>query len=201
MIKNLWAQRERPAVFSKRWFKVCLKRAFYVPELINLSLRKKRLSIKGADIGGATVIENATFIGNHSNLKIGDCSYVGNNVHIALHSNISIGNRVVLNANVILLSGTHDINDSAWGLVSKPIFINDYAWVATGAIILPGVTVGEGAVIGAGSVVSRDVPPYSVTAGNPAKVIGARNNILNYNPVALVSAFEAWVGHTSTRNK
>ena len=54
------------------------------------------------------------------------------------------------------------------------VVIGDYAWIGGGAILLPGVTIGEGAVVGAGSVVSKDVPPYSVALGNPARVIKER---------------------------
>ena len=54
----------------------------------------------------------------------------------------------------------------------KPIVIGDFAWVASGAMIVPGVTIGEGAIVGMGSVVTHDVPPYTVYAGNPAKKIG-----------------------------
>jgi acetyltransferase-like isoleucine patch superfamily enzyme len=56
----------------------------------------------------------------------------------------------------------------------------DHAWIGARAIILPGVTVGEGAVVSAGSVVSRDVPPYTIVAGNPAEVIGQRTRDLRY---------------------
>ena len=56
----------------------------------------------------------------------------------------------------------------------KPIVIEDYVWIATGAMILPGVTVGEGAVVAAGSVVTKDVPPWTVVAGNPAREVKKR---------------------------
>jgi maltose O-acetyltransferase len=56
----------------------------------------------------------------------------------------------------------------------EPIAIDDWAWIATNAIVLAGVTIGEAAVIAAGAVVTKDVPPYSIVGGNPAKTIGER---------------------------
>lgn len=61
-----------------------------------------------------------------------------------------------------------------------PIFIDDYVWIGVGAIVLQGVKIGKGAVIAAGSVVTKDIEPYSIVAGVPAKVIGKRNPDLDY---------------------
>jgi len=64
--------------------------------------------------------------------------------------------------------------------IHKPVVIEDYAWVATRAMILPGVTIGQGAVVAAGSVVTKDVEPKSIVAGNPARCIRERKGIQRY---------------------
>ncbi|WP_081908895.1 acyltransferase [Ferriphaselus sp. R-1] len=190
----LWKNRERPSLLSKRWLKVWAKRAFNLPGLIAIMLRRITLQVRGVQIGNLTIFEKINLNGRCARLKVGEGSIIGSKVHLALHERIEIGNRVVVNSNVQLLTGTHATKDPAWPLVAKPIVIGDYAWIAYNVIILPGVTVGEGAVIGAGAVVSRDVAAYSIVAGNPAKKVGERSKNLNYSPTELCSPFEAWLG-------
>ncbi|CAN8141322.1 hypothetical protein THIOSC13_540005 [uncultured Thiomicrorhabdus sp.] len=113
-----------------------------------------------------------------------------------MHDKVTIGNKVVLNYGVILLTASHSLSDPKWRHKSAPITIKDYAWVATNAIILPGVTIGRGAVIGAGAVVRESVPDYAIVTGNPAQVVEGRvrTETLDYSPVLFNAPFEAWVG-------
>ena len=85
-----------------------------------------------------------------------------------------IGKNVCIGEDVRLITGSHDVTSPHFNLVTRPITINDNVWIATGAIVLPGVTIGEGAVVGAGSVVTKDVEPWTVVGGNPAKFIKKR---------------------------
>ncbi|WP_370630610.1 DapH/DapD/GlmU-related protein [Mucilaginibacter sp. 21P] len=75
----------------------------------------------------------------------------------------------------------HDYNSPDFAQAGAPVVIEDYAWVCSRAIILPGVTIGRGAVVAAGAVVTRDVAPYTVVGGTPAKKIADRNPDLVYN--------------------
>jgi acetyltransferase-like isoleucine patch superfamily enzyme len=86
-----------------------------------------------------------------------------------------IGENVSIGAGVWLVTGTHDMNDPQFVDAYKPIVIEDYVWIGMRATILAGVTIGKGAVIMAGAVVTRDVPPYAVVGGVPAKVIMQRS--------------------------
>ena len=87
---------------------------------------------------------------------------------------ITIGCNCCIGDDVRLLTGSHDIASSHFDLVTRPITIMDNVWIATGAILLPGVTIGEGAVVASGAVVTKDVPSWTVVAGNPAKYIKKR---------------------------
>ncbi|MFC5758753.1 acyltransferase [Rhizobium sp. GCM10022189] len=119
-------------------------------------------------------------------VSIGDRCYIGSS-HLVCHSDIQIENDVIISWGVTIVD--HDSHSQDWGLrkndvrdwglgrkdwsgVSiKPVIIRDKVWIGFGASILKGVTVGEGAVIGAQAVVTRDVAPYTVVAGNPARII------------------------------
>src|SRR5579884_3901613 len=87
---------------------------------------------------------------------------------------IIIGENVSIAAGTWLVTGSHDMNHPAFLEHYKPIVIEDYVWIGMRATILGGVTIGKGAVIMAGAMVTRDVPPYAVVGGVPAKVITQR---------------------------
>lgn len=103
-------------------------------------------------------------------LKIGKDVYVNSNLLAMARGGITIGDHVRIAANVQLISNNHDPYDLNV-LTCKPVEIGAYAWIGAGATVLPGVRVGRHAVIGAASVVTKDVPDYAVAVGNPARVI------------------------------
>ena len=87
---------------------------------------------------------------------------------------LSIGEQTVLSQDVYVCGGTHDYTHPTYPLVRKKIAIGKGVWIAAGAFIGPGVTIGDGAVVGARAVVMRDVEPWTIVAGNPARVIKRR---------------------------
>lgn len=117
-------------------------------------------------------------------IRLGSSVLVGRGCWLsAVDSEITIGDKVMLAPHVALIAGDHNVRELGVHMhdVSRkrpgddsPITIESDVWVGYGAIILKGVTVSRGSVIGAGSVVTHDVPPYSIVAGNPAKTIGQR---------------------------
>ncbi|MBO9700786.1 MAG: acyltransferase [Sporocytophaga sp.] len=116
---------------------------------------------------------NPTQIYVHKGAKfiVGSNSRI-NGVHITVKSEVTIGNNVRIAPYVLILdSDFHSANDHFSDGKTSSVSIGDNVWIATKSMILKGVTVGEGAVIAAGSVVTKDVPPYTVVAGVPAKVI------------------------------
>ena len=93
---------------------------------------------------------------------------------------ITTGKDVSIGPEATILTLGHDPQSPTFDDRGGDVVIGDRAWIAYRALILPGITIGEGAVVGAGAVVTKDVAPYAIVAGNPAKVIGQRNPDLNY---------------------
>jgi acetyltransferase-like isoleucine patch superfamily enzyme len=194
-ISFLYINRERPTTL-KRGFVLLIKRLLLFWPLMKIVFKQNKLKRKGAKVGRLTIIGEAKIEGQDlSFLSIGEQSSIGRS-EISLHNKVNIGNNVVINDGVILLTGTHRLTDPKWTLKSAPITVNDYAWIATNAIILPGVTIGKGAVVGAGAVVREDVPDYAIVFGNPAVIIEGRRrtNNLDYSPVSFNAPYEAWIG-------
>lgn len=197
LIKN----RERPPLFSRRWITVWVKRAINMSGLIDVLTRKYYFQAKGSKVGVLTVLGKIEVNGPMRNISIGERSFVSKGVHLAPHGEIIIGNRVVINTSAQVLTASHRTDSSKWPSFSQKVIINDYAWIANNAIVLPGVTIGRGAVVGAGAVVSKDVAPYSIVVGNPAKEIRSRRpSDLDYSPVDLIACYEAWLGNPQKRN-
>ena len=108
------------------------------------------------------------------NIYIGDLSFINFNVSMIDLGNINIGNRVLIGPGTGLFTAIHPIDPEirATGIEKGvDITIEDDVWIGGNATILPGVTIGKGAIIGAGSVVTKDIPKMTIAAGNPAKVI------------------------------
>jgi acetyltransferase-like isoleucine patch superfamily enzyme len=110
-----------------------------------------------------------------SNLEVGSGVSIGTYVHMWCYGGIRIGDRVLIGSHAAITSVTHDYDQQALPPVNKPVIIEDDVWIGTHAIILPGVTLGKGSVIGANSVVTKDVEPYSIVIGSPAKHYRYRN--------------------------
>jgi putative colanic acid biosynthesis acetyltransferase WcaF len=136
----------------------------------------RRLLLKcfGARIGRNARISPSVRVWAPWNLRIGDEAAVAHDVDLYAVAMISIGDHATVSQYAHLCAATHDITDPQMGLVMKPIVIESQAWVCAGAFVAPGVTLHEGAVAGARAVVTRDVPAWTVVAGNPARAIKAR---------------------------
>lgn len=118
-----------------------------------------------------------------SRIYIGKNSIIGDNCILDGRNGITIGKNVNFSSGVCVWSEQHDPQSIVFGYNeerNKQVVIGDRAWISTHAIILPGVTIGEGAVVAAGAVVSKDVFPYTIVGGVPAKEIGKRNENLEY---------------------
>jgi maltose O-acetyltransferase len=119
----------------------------------------------------SAVVRVQLYTGRQGKLIVGRNSRL-NGVHIDARERIEIGDNVrIAPYSVIMDSDFHDIKDHFSDGPSKPVVIEDDVWIATRSTILKGVTIGRGSVVAAGAVVTKDVPPYTIVAGVPAKVI------------------------------
>ena len=128
----------------------------------------------GAKVGHGVHVYPGVKIWAPWNLELADESGIASGVILYSQGKITIGKRTVVSQGAHLVTGTHDYSDVGFPLITKPIHIGDYAWIATEAFIHPGVTIGAGCVIGARSVVNRDMPAWMVCAGHPCKPLKAR---------------------------
>ena len=132
------------------------------------------LKLFGANVKWTSNVLPSCRIWQPWKLTMGDYACLSENVDCYTVDDIVIGAQATVSQGVKLCSASHDISSRIMELTTHPIHIGENAWVAGWSIILPGVTIGEGAVVGAGSVVTKDVEPWSVVAGNPAKEIKKR---------------------------
>ena len=128
----------------------------------------------GARIGTGAKIMPSARIWAPWNLIVEEQGAIGEYVDCYNVAPITIGSHATVSQYAHLCAATHDITHPNMRLVTAPITIRDAAWVGAGAFVAMGVTVGEGAVCGARAVVVKDVPPWTVVAGNPAREIKKR---------------------------
>jgi putative colanic acid biosynthesis acetyltransferase WcaF len=128
----------------------------------------------GAKIGTHVHIYSSATIYFPWNLRIGDWSSIGEEALIYNLGPVTIGRRATISHRAHLCAGTHDYRRGDLPLLKPPISINDEAWICANAFVGPGVTVGEGAVVGACAVAVSDVEAWTVVAGNPAHFIKPR---------------------------
>ena len=132
------------------------------------------LRIFGAKIGVYSSVKNTVRIWQPWNLEIGDWTVVSEDCEIYNVDKVRIGNRVDVSAGAYVCTAGHDIGSLTMELTHSPIAIGDDVWIAARAILLPGVGIGDGAVVAAGSVVAKDVEPWTVVGGNPARFLKKR---------------------------
>lgn len=128
---------------------------------------------------GATVGRNVHIYGSANiympwNLTIGDESSIGEWALVYNLASVTIGNKTTISHRAHICAGTHDYTRPDLPLQKPPIIISDQAWICADAFVGPGVVIGEGAIVGAKAVVMKDVPPWAVVAGNPARYVKKR---------------------------
>lgn len=136
--------------------------------------RRFILRLFGARIGIGVHIYPGVKIWAPWNLDIRDKAGIASGVNLYSQGTITIGKYAVVSQGSHVCAGTHDYETPGFPLITKPIQIDDFAWVAADVFIHPGVRIGEGAVIGARSVVSRDIPQWKIAVGFPCEVIKDR---------------------------
>ncbi len=138
--------------------------------------RKLSCTLRFVDEGGG----DFAIAGDLSKYSIDKTSYIKNGCYIECNGGVTIGRYCHLSREVTIFSSTHEYDSRPKipydeVITPRPVVIKDFVWVGSHAIILGGVTIGEGAIIGAGSVVIKDVPDYAIVFGNPGRVVGHRD--------------------------
>ncbi|MDP3994872.1 MAG: acyltransferase [bacterium] len=113
---------------------------------------------------------------NPKNIEIGKDSIIGDHAFLDGRDKIQIGNHVDIASHVLIYNSEHDLKLSDFTATYGPIEIGDYVFIGPRAIILPGVKIGKGAVVAAGAVVTKNVEPFMIVGGVPARIIGEREN-------------------------
>ncbi len=108
------------------------------------------------------------------NLQFGTFVAIDDDVNLYCVDKIIIGTKVAISREAFLCTASHDISIASRPLITAPIIIDDGVWIGARATILPGVHIGEGAIVAAGAIVTKDVEPWTVVGGNPAKFIKKR---------------------------
>lgn len=136
--------------------------------------RRLLLRAAGARIGRGVRVYGSASIWYPPNLSMADFSTIGPRVNCYCQGAVRIGTRAIVSQGAHLCAGTHDHSDPDFQLIVRPIAIGEDAWVAAEAFVGPGVTIGEGAVLGARAVAMRDCAAWTVHSGNPAVAIKPR---------------------------
>lgn len=145
---------------------------------IRYQLAKKLLKSCGTNV----VVKNNCYFGNGTKLSVGSYTQLGQNARIS--GTVTLGDYVMMGPDVVIMAVTHDISDLSKPMVDhsnpsieNPVTIGNNVWIGTRVIIMPGVSINDNSIIGAGAVVTKSFPANSVIAGVPAKLIKTRGTI------------------------
>jgi maltose O-acetyltransferase len=132
--------------------------------------------------GEGVIVKKKAYFGSGSHIEIGDRSQIGANSRI--DHDVILGNDVVMGPDVVIMSNAHEFEDPTVPInlqgakERKPVVIGNDVWLGTRVIVMPGVRIGDGAVIGSGAVVTKDVPPLAIMVGGAARLLRYRGERL-----------------------
>ena len=150
---------------------------------LGYKLRRWLMKYIAEECGLNVVIKQNAYVGTGRGLRIGNNSQLGVNSRIGPF--VWIGSDVVMGPDVVIMTTAHAFENPGepirlqGDLPVKSVKVGNDVWIGTRVIVMPGVTLGNGSVIGAGSVVTRDIPPLAIAAGNPARVFRKRGDRIN----------------------
>jgi putative colanic acid biosynthesis acetyltransferase WcaF len=171
--RNQWYRPGRSLAVQMAWF-------FFGAPVLRLtilpfsSIRRIVLRLFGAKVGPGVVIKPGVRVKYPWLLEVGSDCWIGEDCWIDNLAPVKVGADVCISQGAYLCTGNHDWSDPAFGLIVRPISIDDGAWIGAKAIVAPGTAVGECAVVTAGSMVSGTVPAFEIHGGNPAVFLKRR---------------------------
>jgi acetyltransferase-like isoleucine patch superfamily enzyme len=157
---------------------VYLKLISYFP---SKHVRILGLRLLGCRIGANVLMYYGLNVLSPWMLSIGRDTNLGFHVTLDARGGLTIGESCNISSEAAIWTGSHELNAPDFANATGPVVIGDRVWISYRSIVLPGVTIGEGAVVSAGAVVRKDVPPFAVVAGVPARIIGSRTRDLKYS--------------------
>jgi len=168
--------RARSAIAVQLWW-IIQATLFSCSPQVMYGWRRWLLRLFGARIGEGVLLRPSAKITFPWKVVIGDHAWIGDEVVLYSLGEIEIGNNAVVSQRSYLCTASHDYTQSDFPIYGKKISIGDQAWLATDVFVAPGVSIGEGAVVGARSSVFNDLPPMMVCMGSPAKPIKPRAQV------------------------
>lgn len=143
----------------------------YIP---SHEIRLMLFDLTGVKIGEGSTIHIGCRFYQPKNVSIGKGTIIGDHATLDGRDKLVIGDHVDIASEVMIFNGEHDVHSPNFDPVTAPVTIDDFVFIGPRAIILPGVTIGSGAVVAAGAVVTKDIPEKAIVAGVPAQIIGQR---------------------------
>lgn len=165
------------------WSVTWLLLASWTPPMMR-TWRCLLLRIFGAQVASTANVYGSARIWLPSNLVLCDLACVGPHVTVYNMARITLRERALVSQGAHLCAGTHDIDDEHFQLETRPITLGSHAWIAAEAFVGPGVSIGEGAVLGARGCAFRDLEPWTVYSGNPARMLRSRTPVRNSGKTA-----------------
>lgn len=165
--------RGRPLWYIQLWWLVQSLLFHPTPQFM-YSWRRFLLRLFGAKIGKNVLIRSSVIVTYPWKVSIGDYSWIGDETILYSLGEIHIGYHTSISQRCFISTGAHDYKSLAFDIFSKPITIGNESWVANSVVISPGVTIGDGTVVGACSLVTKDLPSGMVCYGQPARPIHPR---------------------------
>lgn len=147
----------------------------FIPWLPSRHLRNRLIRLMGVKATKNVMFYPGFTIRNPKGLTIEDGVNIGPKCLLDARKGLTIHKNAVIAYEAIIWSLNHDYNDIHFCGKGAPTEIGAYAWICSRSIILPGVKIGEGAIVASGAIVTKDVPPYTIVGGVPAKIIGKRD--------------------------
>jgi putative colanic acid biosynthesis acetyltransferase WcaF len=161
------------ALIVQMWWLVQATAFRWSPQFL-YGFRRQLLRMFGASVGERVLIRPTVKVTYPWKVTIEDDAWIGDDVTLYSLGEIIIGHDAVISQKSYLCTGSHDTQSSSFDIFSKPIVIGPMAWIATDVFVAPGITVGEGTVVGVRSTVLKDLPAYMVCFGNPAAPVKSR---------------------------
>ena len=148
----------------------------WVGHIPSHTIRNIKYKFFGMKIGkGSTLHMWANFF-DPKNITIGEDTIIGDHAFLDGRDKLKIGNHVDIASSVMIYNSEHDLSKDDFSAITAPVEIDDYVFIGPRVTIMPGVKIGKGAVVAGGAVVTKDVDPFTIVGGVPAKLIGEREN-------------------------